>query len=233
MFGISCAPELFQKVMDTIVAGLEGVVVYLDDILIFGSSQKEHDDRLEALMNRLKEYGVLLNLDKCLFNVGKLDFLGHELSPEGIKPMKNRVLAIQQFREPANAAELRSFLGLVTYVGRFIPHLATKTDPLCFLLRAGNNFSWTDKQKQAFEDIKQAICEISHLGYFNTQDKTILIADASPSGLGTVLLQENSTGLRRIIAYASKTLTDLERKYSQTEKEALALVWAVDRFKLY
>lgn len=137
MFGICCAPELFQKVMDTIVAGLEGVIVYLDDILVFGSSQKEHDARLEALMNRLREYGVLLNLEKCLFSVDHLEFLGHEPSPAGIKPMKSRVLAIQQFREPTNAAELRSFLGLVTYVGRFIPHLATKSEPLRSLLRTG------------------------------------------------------------------------------------------------
>lgn len=233
MFGICCAPELFQKVMDTVVAGLEGVAVYLDDMLVFGNSQDEHNNRLKALMNRLKEYGVFLNLEKCLFNSDKLEFLGHELSSEGIKPIKSRVLALQQFREPLNAAELRSFLGLITYVGRFIPHLASKTEPLRILLKSGNKFEWTDKQQQAFNEIKQAVCNINHLGFFDAHHKTILIADASPSGLGAVLLQENRQGERRIIGYASKSLTDLERKYFQTEKEALALVWAVERFNLY
>lgn len=122
MFGISCAPELFQKVMDTIVVELEGVIVYLDDCVVSGSTQEEHDSRLNALLLRFKEYGVLLNWDKCVFNVEKLEFLGHELSTEGVKPVESRVLAIHQFREPGNLAELRSFLGLVTYVGRFIPH---------------------------------------------------------------------------------------------------------------
>lgn len=233
MFGICCAPELFQKVMDTIVAGLDGVVVYLDDLLIFGRTQEEHDLRLKALMKRLEQYGVLLNLDKCVFSVNRLEFLGHELSAEGIKPIRSRVLALQQCREPANAAELRSFLGLVTYVGRFIPHLATKTDPLRVLLRTGNKFEWTNKQKLAFEEIKRSICSINHLGFFNAKDKTILITDASPCGLGAVLLQENIHGEQRTIAYASKSLTDLERKYYQTEKEALGIVWAVDRFNLY
>ncbi|XP_062556917.1 uncharacterized protein K02A2.6-like [Armigeres subalbatus] len=116
MFGISCAPEIFQKVMDTILAGLEGVIVYLDDVMVHGKTQEEHDRRLAALLNRLDEYGVLLNKDKCLFNVDSLEFLGHLLTTEGIKPTDNRVSAIKTFREPRNVSELRSFLGLITYV---------------------------------------------------------------------------------------------------------------------
>lgn len=233
MFGISCAPELFQKVMDTMVAGLEGIVVYLDDCVVSGRTQEEHDIRLNALLNRFKEYGVLLNWDKCVFNVERLECLGHELSTFGVKPMDSRVLAVQQFREPANIAELRSFLGLITYVGRFIPHLATKTDPLRALLRGDKKFHWTNIHQTAFDEIKRAVINIKHLGFFSPRDTTILVADASPTGLGAVLIQQDSKGDRRIISYASKALTDLERKYFQTEREALALVWAVDRFKLY
>lgn len=233
MFGVSCAPELFQKVMETIVAGLEGVIVYLDDVVVSGRTQTEHDIRLEALLTRFKEYNVMLNRDKCLFNVSSLDFLGHNLSIDGIRPMESRVSAVKQFREPVNAAELRSFLGLVTYVGRFIPHLATKTDPLRMLLRKGMKFEWTRTQQVAFESIKEAVFQIKNLGFFDPKDVTILVADASPSGLGAVLMQEDHLKRRRVIAYASKSLTDLERKYFHTEKEALALVWAVDRFRLY
>lgn len=233
MFGISCAPEIFQKVMDTIVAGLEGVIVYLDDVVISGRSQEEHDRRVVALLSRFEEYGVLLNKDKCIFNVDSLEFLGHRLSTEGIRPTENRVKAVKQFRVPVNVPELRSFLGLVTYVGRFIPNLASKTDPLRALLRTGKKFEWTSKEQSAFDEIKAAVSDIRHLGFFDPRDTSILITDASPFGLGAVLLQEAKGGERRVIAYASKSLSDLERKYFQTEREALGLVWGVEHFQLY
>lgn len=233
MFGISCAPEIFQKVMDTIVAGLEGVIVYLDDAMVFGRTPHEHDQRLKALLARFEEYGVLLNKEKCSFNVDSLEFLGHRLTPEGIKPTDSRVTSITKFREPENVGELRSFLGLVTYVGRFIPHLATRTDPLRALLRTGNKFVWSAKEQAAFDEIKAAVSDINNLGFFDPQDLSILVTDASPSGLGAVLLQEDAKGERRIIAYASKSLSELERKYFQTEREALGLVWGVEHFRLY
>lgn len=219
--------------MDEIVAGLEGVIVYLDDAMVWGRSQEEHDTRLKNLLNRLKEYNVLLNEDKCQYNVDELEFLGHNLSSDGVKPTDSRVRAVEQFRRPENIAEVRSFLGLITYVSRFIPHLASKTEMLRALLKKETKFQWTSAHQSTFEEIKEAVSNIGYLGFFNPKDKTILVADASPGGLGAVLMQENSSKQGRIIAYASKALTELERKYFQTEREALALVWAVDRFKLY
>lgn len=233
MFGVCSAPELFQKVMETIVAGLEGVIVYLDDLIVFGRSEPEHARRLRALLDRLEEYGILLNSTKCKFNVSKLDVLGHELSANGIRPTESRVKAIEQFRAPSNIGELRSFLGLVTYVGRFIPNLASKTDPLRGLLRGGTPFVWNNVHQIAFESIKTAIASVGFLGFFDPRDTSFLIVDASPTGLGAVLLQENDREGKRIIAFASKALTDLERKYFQTEREALALVWAIEKFRLY
>lgn len=233
MFGISCAPELFQKVMESVVAGLEGVVVYLDDVLVSGRTQAEHDKRLHLLLNRMKEYGILLNEDKCVINVSQIEFLGHELTKTGIRPTESRISAIKSFREPRNVSELRSFLGLITYVGRFIPHLADKTEPLRKLLRDGEKFIWMDLHKQAFDSIKSAVCEADFLGYFDTKDQCILVADASPTGLGAMLLQKDEQGNSRIISFASKALTPIEQRYFQTEREALALVWAVDKFKLY
>lgn len=233
MFGVCSAPELFQKVMETIVAGLDGVIVYLDDLMVFGRSEEEHAKRLQALLERLKEYGILLNSTKCLFNVSKFEFLGHELSVDGIRPTESRVKSIEQFRSPSNVAELRSFLGLVTYVGRFVPNLASKTDPLRNLLRTGTSFKWDNAHQIAFESIKAAISSVDFLGFFDPKDTSFLIVDASPTGLGAVLLQENDRKEKRIIAFASKALTDLERKYFQTEREALALVWGIDKFRLY
>lgn len=233
MFGVSCAPELFQKVMESVLAGLEGVVIYLDDVMVYGTNQDEHDKRLAAALQRLSEYGIMLNDQKCVYNAESLEFLGHELSAIGIRPKESRLSAIQQFREPQNVSELRSFLGLVCYVGRFIPHLAAKTDCLRQLLRAKVPFKWTEKEKIAFNSIKTDICKIEHLGFFNPKHRTKLITDASPTGLGAVLLQEDMNGQTKIIAFASKALTDLERKYFQTEREALSLVWGVEKFKLY
>lgn len=233
MFGISCAPELFQKVMESIIAGLPGVVVYLDDLLVTGNTPEEHDERLRNLLHRLASYGILLNKEKCILNAKRLDFLGYELSSEGIRPKESRVAAIQSFRVPQNVSELRSFLGLVTYVGRFIPNLADKIETLRSLLRAGEKFVWDEHRQRCFEEIKQAISDTNYLGYYDPKDRCIVIADASPTGLGAVLLQQDKYSKTRIIAFASKTLTDLERKYCQTEREALGLVWAVDKFQLY
>ncbi|XP_058817493.1 uncharacterized protein K02A2.6-like [Topomyia yanbarensis] len=232
-FGVSCAPELFQKVMESLVAGLQGVIVYLDDILVYGTTVDEHDVRLKSFLNRLLEYNVLINKDKCIYNVEKLEFLGHELSINGVRPTESRIAALQNFRDPLNVSELRSFLGLVGYVGRFIPNLAAKTDPLRQLLRSGSAFNWTDKEKSAFRLIKEALSNISYLGFFNPKDQSKLITDASPTGLGAILLQENIAGETRVIAYASKALTDLEKKYFQTEREALSLVWGVEKFRHY
>lgn len=233
MFGISCAPELFQKVMESIVAGLPGVVVYLDDLLVTGNSQEEHDERLKRLLDRLASYGIRLNKEKCIFNATRLDFLGYELSPEGIRPKESRIATIKSLREPRNTSELRSFLGLVTYVGRFIPNLAEKTDTIRSLLRTGERFVWKENHQRCFEEVKKAVSDSCCLGYYNPKDLCIVIADASPTGLGAVLLQQDEYKQTRVIAFASKTLTDLERKYCQTEREALGLVWAVDKFHLY
>lgn len=233
MFGICSAPELFQKVMESIVAGLEGVVIYLDDVLVTGRNQTEHDIRLKALLSCVQHHGILLNEKKCVYNVSQIEFVGHVLSSSGIRPTESRIAAIERFREPRNISELRSFLGLVTYVGRFIPSLADKTEPLRKLLRTGEKFIWKQHHSQAFEGIKASITETDFLGYYDTKDLCIVIADASPTGLGAVLLQQDHEGRRRIISFASKALTETERKYFQTEREALALVWAVDRFHLY
>lgn len=233
MFGVSCAPELFQKTMEVVTAGLEGVIVYLDDAVVFGATKEEHDRRLAALLKRFSDYDILLNEQKCIYGVESLEFLGHQLSTTGVRPTESRLAAIEKFREPRNVSELRSFLGLICYVGKFVPNLAAETEPLRHLLRSGIQFRWTPKEKSAFESIKAAISKIHHLGFFNPKDRTKLMTDASATGLGAVLLQEDSNGRSRIIAYASKSLTDLEQKYFQTEREALSLVWGVERFRLY
>lgn len=178
---------------------------------------------------------MLLNKDKCVFKVTSLDFLGHTISSEGIQPSSKKIEALKKFRPPTSQEELRSFLGLVTYIGRFLPDLATTTAPLRDLTHSGIKFVWGSDQERAFTTLKGMISDVKLLRFFDNSLRTRVIADASPVALGAVLIQfKGSTDdAPRLISYASKSLTPTERRYCQTEKEALALVWAVERFSCY
>lgn len=174
-----------------------------------------------------------MNWDKCEFGVTELEFLGHHISAKGISPSQTKIEAVLLFREPTTEAEVRSFLGLANYMNKHIPNLATLAEPLRTLTQKNVKFEWGSAQKNAFEAIKQALAAATKLGFFDPKDQTAVMADASPTGLGAVLIQTNVLGDSRIICHASKSLTETERRYCQTEKEALALVWSVERFRMY
>lgn len=233
MFGINCAPEIFQKIMEQVLSGCDGCMNYIDDIIVYGSTIEQHDQRLRKVLKRLSAYNVMLNSDKCMYRVKSLEFLGHRLSSKGIEPSEDKCLAIKQFRQPMTSEEVRSFLGLVNYVGKFIPNLSTLTNSLRELTKQAISFEWTDEHARAFEEIKQQMSKPNVLGYYDVNDRTRVIADASPVGLGAVLIQYNDQNEPRIIAFASRGLTDVEKRYAQTEKEALALVWSIERFHHY
>lgn len=238
MFGISCAPEIFQKTLERILQQCEGTINFIDDILVYGRNLEEHNQRLEKTLHVLESNNVFLNRDKCIYRINKIEFLGHELSPQGIKPLESHVKVIQNFRAPRTVDEIQSFLGLVNFLGKWIANLATLTEPIREILRlklgkhANIEKFWKDKQNQAFFKLKEALLKIETLGYYDPKDKTQVIADASPVGLGAVLLQYDHFG-PRVIAYGNKSLSDCEKRYCQTEKEALALVWSVEHFKIY
>lgn len=238
MFGISCAPEIFQKTLERILIGCEGVINFIDDILIYGKDLHEHDERLKKVLEVLENHNVLLREGKCKYRMEKVYFLGHELSQAGVKPLEKYISSINDFRAPTTIGELQSFMGLINYVGKWIPHLATITEPMKVLLRKkyGRNSDitadWGNDQQTAFNKLKMALVDIPTLGYYNPKDRTMVIADASPVGLGAVLIQVDNKG-PRIIAFGNKTLSDCERRYCQTEKEALALVWAIEHFNMF
>lgn len=233
MFGISCAPEMFQKTMEQILAGCDNVINYIDDIVVSGETEEEHDAALNKVLSVLKDRNILLNKDKCIFKARQIEFLGHIISSNGIRPTEGKIEALQKF--PRSPDEVRSFLGLVTYVGEFIPDLATITAPLRELICNTSKFTWTKEHQLSFEKLKQMISNADTLAFFNNTLRTRVVADASPVALGAVLIQfANDTDKDpRIICYASKSLTATEKRYCQTEKEALALVWAVEKFALY
>lgn len=218
--------------MERILAGCEGCLNYIDDIIVFGSTKQQHDERARKVENRLKEFNVTLNMQKCVSGVKEIEFLGHHLSSKGIQPKHDKIIAIEQFRAPSTSEETRSFLGLVNYVGKFIPDLATITEPLRRLTRQDVKFEWKQEQQQAFDALKSHMSKENTLGYYNVKDRTQIIADASPVGLGAVLIQFKNNE-PRIISYASRSLSQTEQKYAQTEKEALALVWAMEKYHYY
>lgn len=232
LFGISCAPEKFQKVIEQILSDCEFSINFIDDIIVFGRNEEEHDEALSKVLAKLREYGVLLNQSKCAFKLQEIDFLGHHFDGNGMTPAQSKIDAIKYFRPPTTCEEVRSFLGLVNYVGSFIPNLATISCPLRELIKTGVVFRWTNVEQKAFDQLIQLVGDVHTLYHFDPKLKTRVVADASPVGLGAVLLQFFE-GEVRVISYASKSLTDTERRYAQTEKEALALVWAVERFKIY
>ncbi len=231
MMGISSAPELYQHVIRQVIADCEGAENVADDIIVHGKGA-QHDTRLRKVMDKLQEKGLTLNAKKCQFGLSELDFVGHTVSGEGIRPMESRVKALANVTEPKCASEVRSFLGLANYSAKFIPNLSTKVEPLRKLTRKNTPFIWGEEQAAAFRALKEDLAKAEHLAYFDKDAETKLITDASPVGLGAVLVQVQS-GEPRVLAYASRTLTDVERRYSQTEKEALAIVWACERFHVF
>ncbi|XP_055613061.1 uncharacterized protein K02A2.6-like [Uranotaenia lowii] len=232
MFGMKVAAEIFQRCIERVLKGLKGVKVFIDDILVYASSKGEHDIRLKAVLNRLKEFGFTINEAKCEYGKSSVVFMGHLLSNKGILPSDDKVSAIKNFRRPQNATEMRSFLGLANYVGRFIPNLSTLSTPLRDMTIKNTKFRWNSAAKTAFTQIKEALANPKHLAYYGTQYPTILVTDASDTGLGAVLLQVVRSKPRPI-SYASKSLSKTEKKYSTLDKEALAIVWATEPYEMY
>ena len=229
IFGISAAPEIYQHAIQQVLAGCEGAQNISDDIIIHGRDMKDHDQKLDKVLQYLKKRGLTLNKEKCEFRMSKLIFMGKVLSDKGVGPTGAKVEAVVNAREPQNVSEVRSFLGLVNFNARFIPNLATMAEPLRRLTWKDTQFRWSEKEQTAFDQLKEALSRAETLAYFDKMAPTKVIADAGPVGLGAVLIQEQK-GEQRVISYASRSLTDVERRYSQTKKEALALVWACERF---
>lgn len=164
----------------------------MDDVILFGSTESEHDENLKMLMTLFKEANVLLNEEKCIWKSNELRFLGHILSKEGINPDPEKIETIMKFRSPTNKEELRSFLDLVTYLAKFIPDLGDLTDALRYLTKKDTKFIWGTRQDEAFQKLMEQLTKIPTLSYFDPKNRTRLIADASPVALGAVLLQFNS-----------------------------------------
>ena len=232
-FGISSAPGIFQRVIESVLQGIPRVVAYLDDILVSGATQDKHLSTLEAVFDRLEEAGLRVQEDKCQFMVPSITYLGYQIDAEGLHPLEDKVQAVVSAPSPKNVQELKAYLGLLTYYIKFLPDLSTKLAPLYLLLRKNASWQWRKKQAVAFEASKELLTSSSFLVHFNPELKLILACDASAYGVGAVLAHQMPNGSKRPIGYASRTLTYAEKNYSQLEKEALACIFDVKRFHAY
>lgn len=232
MMGIKSAPEEFAKAMDLILAGLQGIHIYMDDILVTGKTSDEHDRNLKELLERLKQNNVKISETKSEFGVTEVEFLGHVVTPEGLKPTLDKIETLRRFKPPCSKEEVKSFLGFLTYLSKFIKDLSSLTYPLRKLLKKNEPFLWDEIAQKCFESLKEAITSEAHLVFFDPARKTRLLTDASPVGLGAILMQLVGTEWRPV-AYGSKGLTENEMKFGQTEKEALGVVWAVEKYHYF
>jgi hypothetical protein len=223
---------MYNKIIQQALSGLTGVISIYDDIIVHGKHEEEHNRNLELLLRRIQARGLTLNVDKCHFNMPQMKFMGHILSEHGIGVAESKVTAIREAQRPQTVSEVKSFIGLVNFMGRFIPNLATLGEPLNRLMKKEQPFVWGKEQDAAFVKLKEALTNASTLAYFDVKAKTRVIADASPVGLGAVIVQKQGEDYT-IICCASRSLSDIERRYSQAQKEALGLVWACERFHVF
>ena len=232
VFGMCSAPSAFTRIIQHILAGIEGVVNLLDDILVYGSSLEEHDKRLKAVLERLELHEVVLNITKCLFGVRSIEFDGHLITDMGVRPLSSNVDGLRKLTAPVDAKQLKSFISAAGFYMRFIPHFAEIVERLRCLLRQGVEWEWTKEHHEAFSSVLDAITSATILAHFNPKAEIILTTDASAVALGACLRVRHN-GQERPVAFASRVLSSTERNYSATEREALACIWGAEKWHFY
>ena len=232
-FGVASAPAIFQRTMESILQGLPHICVYLDDILVTGRTEQEHLHNLEAALTRLEQAGIHLKREKCAFMLPEVEYLGHRLSAEGLRPTTGKVQAIIDTPAPRNVSQHRSFLGLINYYGKFLSNLSTLLAPLHHLLMKHTKWAWADAQEKAFQEVKKQLTSSPLLAHYDPKKEVILSCDASPYGIGAVLSHIMEDGTEHPIAFASRSLSVAEKNYSQLEREGLSIVFGVKKFHPY
>ena len=228
-FGVASAPAIFQRMMESILQGLRYVCVYIDDILITGTSEEEHLKNLSEVLLRLENAGIHLKKDKCSFMLPEVQYLGHKISAKGLEPSEGKVKAIRKAPTPKNVTQLKSFLGAVNYYCKFLPNLANSLSPLYKLLQHRTKWTWGPEQIKAFELAKRQLASPPLLVHYDPEKPLVLSCDASPYGLGAVL-SHHVERVEQPIAFVSRTLAPAGHNYSQLDKEALAIIFGVKRF---
>lgn len=232
-FGIKTAPGIFQEFMEHLLAGIEGVFPYFDDILIRASSVDQLTRRMRQVLQRLKEKNLRAKKEKCVFGATKVEYLGYVIEESGIRPTTSLVKAIKEAPIPQNVSQLQAFLGLLNFYHNFLPNKATQLEPLHKLLAKNSKWIWEKSQDQAFACAKEMLSSESLLTHFDPSKPITLTCDASPYGLGCVLSHVFPDNVEVPIAFHSRSFTSTERNYAQIDREAAAIIAGVKKFNNY
>ncbi len=233
-FGLCKAPSTFQRAMELVLRGLQWdtLLIYLDDIIIFGEDVEQCIERLSEVFQRLQGYGLKLKPSKCQLLNDEVLFPGHIVSGEGIKTNPALINDIRDWKTPTSVQELQSFLGLCNYYRKFVAKFAEITAPLTMLLKKGTHFSWEEEQKKAFKHRKRSLTTAPILVFQVTSGQFVLDTDASNQSIGAVLSQLQ-WGEEKVISFTSCLLTPAHQRYCVTRKELLAVVRFTRQFRHY
>jgi hypothetical protein len=232
--GLKNSPLTLQRVMEAVLRGLNWKfsLVYLDDIIVFSKTFSDHLSHLRQIFDRLRTAGLTLHPAKCSFAKKEFRYLGDIVNCKDISADPEKVTAIETYPVPVNLKQLRAFLGLSGYYRRFVKDYSRIASPLYELAKKNANFIWTDKCQNSFDSLKAALVSPAILGFPRFDQPFKLYADASSFSVGAVLCQEQD-GIERVISYASRSLSNSERNFGISEKECLALVYAVKHFDCF
>ncbi|CAD6241240.1 GSCOCG00012617001-RA-CDS, partial [Cotesia congregata] len=233
-FGLKNAPPTFQRLMNKVLMGMmgRGVFVYMDDIIVYSVTFDEHIAKIEELFDRLRQAGLQLQPDKCHLFRKEINYLGHIISANGVQPDPKKTDAVAKFPTPNNLKKVREFLGLTGYYRRFIDNYAKTSKPLTSLLQKDAVFEWGNNQIEAFETLKNKLITSPILQFPDFSREFIITTDACDYGIGACLSQ-GEINKDKPVSFASRLLTSAERNYSTIEKEMLAIVYAVNKFRPY
>ena len=234
-FGIILSQDIFQRRLDEVYKDIPNVMGIADDIVVCGSTESEHDQAFCEMLKATRKHNVSLNSEKLQFKQAQVDFYGHILSENGIQPAREKLETIRNIKTPSNIKELQTTLGMVTYLNRYSTKLADLTSPLRELTKKQVHFRWEPHHQQALDRIKQELCSSKLISYYDPDPTTptILQCDASQTGIGAWLRQLDSQGNENIVAMASRSLTDAESRYSNIERECLAVTYGLEKFEHY
>lgn len=231
-FGLATAPATFIALINIVVEGLDNVLVYLDDIIIFAESIEQHNKMLVAVLERLQKHNLSLQPEKCKLLLTEVNYLGHRITRDGITIEERSISAVKTFPIPKNAKQVRSFVGFANYYRQFIQDFAERTKPLTNLTKKNVKFVWSPECQLAMEYLIKQITSSPILQAPDFEKEFILTTDASNFAIGAVLSQ-GEIGSDKPIAFYSRTLLDAETRYSTIEQEMLAIVASIRHFRVY
>jgi len=225
-FGLNSSQDVFQRAVDETFGSIPNVYCIADDILIAAKTRQEHDTAVNRILQKCRESGFRLNPDKAKILAVELPFFGHILTPEGLKPDPRKLDGIKCLQEPKSKQELQSILGCFTYLGRYIKNLSAKTQELRNLVKQSADFEWTEHHTKILKQLKECITADQELAYFDPKKQIIIECDASMKGLGACLIQEGKP-----VDFSSRSLTDAESRYSNIDREMLAVTWSILHYR--